>query len=205
MINKLKKADKPENILKAADLLNKGGIIIHPTETLYGFAGSALMPGAIRRVDRIKGRKPGETYLLLIRDIEMALDYKVRFDRMADKLARKFWPGPLTLVLPVGKESPLFSLSRNGMVGLRVSSERSVVKLFNHIAFPLISTSVNRSGMPPLNAPRKIEAIFGREVDIILDKGVMTNKKPSTVAAVRNNTIELIRLGALPEEELHDA
>jgi tRNA threonylcarbamoyl adenosine modification protein (Sua5/YciO/YrdC/YwlC family) len=205
MINKLKKADKPENILKAAALLNKGGVIIHPTETLYGFACSALMAGAIRRVDRIKGRKPGETYLLLIRDIPMALEYKVRFDRMAEKLARKFWPGPLTLVLPVDKGSPLFSLSRNGMVGLRVSSEKTVKELFNHIVFPLISTSVNRSGTPPLNAPRKIEALFGREADIILDKGVMTDKKPSTVAAVRNNAVEFIRLGAIPEKEIRGA
>jgi len=204
MINKLKKADKPENILKAADLLNRGGVIIHPTETLYGFAAGALMAGAIRRVDRIKSRQPGETYLLLIRDIEMAVDYRVRFDRVAEKLARKFWPGPLTLVLPADKKSPLFSLSRNGMVGLRVSPEKTVKELFSHVAFPLISTSVNRSGLPPMNAPRKIEAIFGREVDIILDKGVLTNKKPSTVAAVRNNTVEFIRQGVIPEEEIHD-
>lgn len=203
MISKLRKADDPLAISKAADLLGKGGIIIHPTETIYGFAANALLPNAVRRVDRIKGRKSGETYLLLMRDTAMAVDHKILFDRMAQKLATRFWPGPLTLVLPVDKESQLWPLARHGTLGIRVSSKPSIKKLFQAIDFPLVSTSVNHSGREPLRDPAKMEDAFGREVDLILEKGVLPERKASTIVAVHDNAIEILRKGAVTEKEVY--
>jgi len=205
MISKLKRADNPVHTRKAADLLKKGGVIIHPTETIYGFTASALQGNAVRRVDRIKGRKSGETYLLLVRDIKMAQELHVLFDRTAAKLAARFWPGPLTLVLPVEKKSLLFSLSRNGTIALRVSSEKSIRDLFELIDFPLISTSVNRSGEEPLRIPEKMESLFAKEVDLILEKGVLPSRKSSTLVAIKNETIDILRPGPITEQELYGA
>jgi L-threonylcarbamoyladenylate synthase len=203
MISKIRKADAAENILKAADLLKKGGIIIHPTETLYGFAANALLADAVRRVDAIKSRRRKATYIVLVKDAAMARQNYLEFDCTAEKLARRFWPGPLTLVLPIGKESPLIRLAARGTLAVRVSSDKFVQHLFRHIGFPIISTSVNRSGRPPLTRPEKMENQFGRKVGLILERGICASSVPSTIIAVRDNIITLIRKGAVTEEDIH--
>jgi len=203
MISKIRKADSDENILKAADLLRKGGVIIHPTETIYGFAANALQVNAVRRVDAIKSRQFKETYIVLMRDLAMARKYNVEFDRTAEKLALRFWPGPLTMVLPASKESALIHLASLGTLAIRVSPDKFVEKLFTHIDFPVISTSVNKSGRPPLSSPEKMENQFRREVDLILERGTSVGAVPSTIIAIRNNVISVIRKGAVSEEELY--
>jgi L-threonylcarbamoyladenylate synthase len=203
MINKIRKADTPESISKAADLLRSGGVIIHPTETLYGFAANALIPNAVRRIDDIKQRKFKETYIVLMRDKAMAQNLSIGFDRMAEKLAQRFWPGPLTLVLPIAKDSPLIYLAYLGTLAIRVSPDKFVEKLFRDIDFPIISTSVNKSGTPPLDNVLKMEKLFRRDIDLILERGVISRTVPSTIIAVRNNTVQMIRKGPISEEEIY--
>lgn len=205
MIGKPAGADLPESIQRAAGILRKGGVIIHPTETLYGFAANALLMNPIRRVDRIKKRGPHESYIVLVKDMKMAVQFGIAFDRTARKLAERFWPGPLTLVLPVSRNSPLIHLAVEGCIAPRVSPDKSVSALFGQIQFPLISTSVNRSGSPSLGSPQKIQAVFGREVDLILERGVIRNTRPSTIAEVKNNVARVIRQGLISEEEIHAA
>jgi L-threonylcarbamoyladenylate synthase len=205
MTGKLAGADLPESIERAAEVLRKGGIIIHPTETLYGFAANALLKNPIRRVDRIKKRGPHESYIVLVKDMDMAVQFGIAFDRTARKLAGRFWPGALTLVLPVSRNAPLIHLAVEGRIALRVSPDRSVRALFDQVQFPLISTSVNRSGHPPLGSPRKIQAVFGKEVDLILERGVISNTRPSTIAGVKDNVASIIRHGLITEEEIHAA
>lgn len=203
MTSKIRPADLPESILDAAALLRKGDVLIHPTETLYGFAASAAIGSAVRRVDHIKGRKPEESYLLLIRDADMARAHRITFDRTAEKLADRFWPGPLTLVLPAEAGASLSSLGRQGTLAVRVSSDPFVQALFRHIDFPIISTSVNKSGEKPLTDPLLMEARFGRSVDLILSRGVARESPPSTLVAVRDNAMTVLRQGAITEEALY--
>jgi L-threonylcarbamoyladenylate synthase len=203
MLSKIRNADNPENIKKAADILHKGGLIVHPTETIYGFAANALQINSIRRIDRIKRRSVQETYLVLVKDIKMAGQFHVIFNRIAEKLAGRFWPGPLTLVLPMAKDSRLIHLAFHGTIALRVSSDRFVKALFEHIDFPIISTSVNKSGQLPFNQPLKIESVFRKNVDLILERGAIANTKPSTIVAVKNNSISIIRKGLISENSIY--
>lgn len=203
MTSKIRKADAPESAEKAADLLKKGGVIICPTETLYGFSANALIVNAIRHVDTIKERKQGETYILLVKDMAMAKTFLLLFDRTAEKLAERFWPGPLTMVLPVAKESPLIHLASMGTLAVRVSPDKFLTRLFASINFPVISTSVNKSGKPPMTDPSAMEKDFKRDVDLILERGVLASKTPSTIVAIKNNTIQMIRKGVIPEEQIY--
>jgi len=203
MISKVRKADSPENILKAADLLGKGGIIICPTETIYGFAANALIANAVRHIDTIKKRRAGETYIILMKDIEMAKRFNLEFDLTSEKLAKRFWPGPLTMVLPIAKESSLIHLAHMGTLAIRISSDLFLEKLFEKIDFPIISTSVNLSGKPPIESPARMEDLFRREVDMILERGLIRGKLPSTIIAIKNETITMIRKGAIPENKIY--
>ncbi|OGJ89643.1 MAG: threonylcarbamoyl-AMP synthase [Candidatus Raymondbacteria bacterium RifOxyA12_full_50_37] len=203
MISKIKVANRAETIQRAAELLKKGGVIVHPTETLYGFATNALIINAIKRVDRIKERGLRESYIILVRDIDMARSLQISFDETAVKLADRHWPGPLTLVLPVSRESSLLHLAFNGAIGMRVSPDEFVRKLFTHIDFPIISTSVNISGKPPMNDITKIEAQFYNDIDLFCGRGTLPHRPPSTIATVVNNTIKILRKGAVSEEQVY--
>ena len=203
MTGKTRKAADPASIAKAAELLRKGGVIIHPTETLYGFAASALIPNAIRRIDAIKERKFQDTYIVLMKDRAMVDAYHLIFDRQAEKLADHFWPGPLTLVLPVRRDSDLIHLASNGMLAVRVSPDPFVSALFTLIDFPVISTSVNKSGSAPLRDPVKMEALFRNSVERIFERGVSPEALPSTIVSSVNNVLTLLRKGAVPEEAIY--
>ncbi|MFH0920397.1 MAG: L-threonylcarbamoyladenylate synthase [Fibrobacterota bacterium] len=203
MTHKTCKADDPACVQHAAEILRKGGVIIHPTETLYGFAANALIPSALRRVDAIKRRRAQDTYLVLLKDRAMAEDLQLTFERLADKLAARFWPGPLTLLLPVERTSPLNPLAVQGLVAVRVSPDPFVSALFGHIDFPVISTSVNTSGTSPLLDPVKIAAQFQGSVEMIFERGTYRSSVPSTLVSCVNNTLTLVRKGAISEEDLY--
>jgi len=204
MRSKVQGADHPDSIKLAAEILNQGGVIITPTETLYGFTVNALMQNAIHRIDTLKDRKFKETYILLMRNREMAqTQYQIIFDRLAEKLANRFWPGPLTMVLPVEKESPLIHLASMGTLAIRVSPDPFIQALFRTIDFPIVSTSVNKSGKTPHTDPQRMEKEFGDEVDMIFERGIALKKEPSTLVAITDNVMTILRPGAITEEELY--
>src|SRR6185295_1269639 len=162
-----------------------GGLIAYPTETVYGLGSRARGP-EVQAVARLKGRRPDKPFLLLVADRDMAEAQGLAFNESASALARAFWPGPLTLVLP-GAEGRLPDVLRGpeGGIAVRHTSHPGMARLVAALGFPLTSTSANRPGSPPAAGAAGISDVFPDAVAkgrlLVLDGGVIGNVPPSTV------------------------
>jgi len=187
-------------IEETAEGLLSGGIIVYPTDTVYGIGCDPFNSTAVARLKRIKrrGRKP---LPLLIGSSEIAEDLG-RFSPQARTLADVFWPGQLTLVVREKIRFPESITCSLGVVGLRVPNHTFLLKLLLHLKTPIIGTSANISGAPPSTTADQAEQQFGSEVDLILDGGRSRTQRPSTVVDVSTREVRLLRAGAIPFDEI---
>ena len=177
-----------ESLTRAADTLNAGGVVIIPTDTVYGIAAHPLHPEAVRRICTIKGRATGKPIALLAADVAAVEHFGAAFPDTAKRLAEKYWPGALTLVLPCG----------DGCEGFRVPAHDAMRRLIESCGGTLRVTSANLSGaMPACDAAEALNDV-GLEADMVLDDGISPGGVASTVAKVApDGTITLIRQGAV--------
>ncbi len=167
--------------------LRAGGLLAYPTETVYGL-GSRARKDEVRALAELKGRRADKPFLLLVSSREMAEAYGLAFNASAAALARAFWPGPLTLVLPGGGgRLPDTLRGPEGGIAVRWTSHPHVARLVAALGEPLTSTSANRPGGPTAPGPDAIVREFTAAVDagrlLVLDGGVLGNRPPSTVLA----------------------
>lgn len=193
--------DPEEDALRrAATLLRQGGIVGYPTETFYGLAVDATSGPACAKLFEVKGR-PGEKALPCV--IASAGDLEALAERIppaAEVLSRRFWPGPLTLVIQA--RSNLAAASGDGSVAVRVSGLALVRRLCQAFGGPLTATSANRSGSPPPISAREVLDQLGEQVDLILDGGESPGGLPSTIVDVRGARPILVREGVVPFSEV---
>jgi L-threonylcarbamoyladenylate synthase len=180
-------------LFNAAALLKRGGVIIYPTETIYGIGGNALRKKVHDRITRIKKRASDRHFIVLVKNLKMIRQLGLCINRRAMAMARAFWPGPLTLVLESTPATPVALRNRSGGVAVRISSSPFIRKLFDFIDFPLISTSCNIS-----QSSRKIEKNL---CDLELDCGPL-NKHASTVVDARNSEPVVLRAGAISSRRI---
>lgn len=189
--------------------LDRGGILGYPTETVYGL-GSAPTEPATAALAKLKGREAGKPFLLLVSSREMAEHWGLVFPPAASVLARAFWPGPLTLVLP-GAEGKLPDLLRGkeGGIAVRHTSHPGVRALVAALGYPITSTSANRPGHATAPGAEGLVTVFRDEIEsgqlLVLDGGVLGNVPPSTLVDCTGSQAVLIRDGAIPREELRRA
>ncbi len=181
--------------------LRGGGLLAYPTETVYGL-GSRAVDADVAALAALKGRAPGKPFLLLVSDRAMAEAQGLAFNESADALARAFWPGPLTLVLPGGSgRLPDLLRGPEGGMAVRWTSHRAIAHLVEALGEPLTSTSANLPGSQPAPGAAAIARDFADAVDAgrlwILDGGVLGNRPPSTVVDCTRPTARLIRDGAV--------
>lgn len=192
----------PPGIGRAVGLLAAGEVIAIPTDTVYGLAAGAFDVTAQRRIYELKGRPPELPLILMAASIE-ALAGVVRLEAAALVLARRFWPGPLTLVVPAGPGlRPPLVKAADGSVGLRIPDHPTALALLAATG-PLATTSANRSGEPAaISAAECLE--LGAAA--VLDGGPAPGGVPSTVVAPEpGGGLRLIRQGALAVADLHRA
>lgn len=212
MIIDLHKAEEPRDIVhRCVQALAEGRLLAIPTETVYGLAASALRPDALERIVQLKNRDPKSPFALAIKGADELWDYCPNMPAMAWRLARRAWPGPLTLVLPEPNEGGLSktlpdSVRRlvcpNGTLGFRVPDHWAALSILRMTSGPLALTSVNRSGEPPAALGREIAEAFP-EIDIVLDDGPTRYGTASTVVRVNGGgDWELVRAGAISEKSL---
>lgn len=186
-----------------------GGLLAYPTETIYGL-GSRATTADVTALARLKGRREGKPFLLLISAREMAESCGLRFCASARALSDRFWPGPLTLVLP-GGENVLPSSLRGpeGGIAVRWTSHEGMRVVIAELGYPITSTSANRPGGPSAPGSGSIVNEFGVAVRdgtlLVLDGGTLGNLPPSTVVDCTQREPRLIREGALPIRELRAA
>jgi len=178
-------------------VLKKGGIIIYPTETLYGLGANALDVKAINKIFQIKKRPKTKPLPIAVRNLRWAEELAF-IDGKVKKILKAVWPGPITVVLPKKEIVPFVLTANSPNIAMRVSSSEFVNELLDSFGYPLISTSANISGQQPTN---KISDIIGKfkkaklKPDIIISKGDLPVSEPSTVLDLTLNKPKILRVG----------
>ncbi|MBM4397599.1 MAG: threonylcarbamoyl-AMP synthase [Deltaproteobacteria bacterium] len=187
---------------RAAAAIASGGVIVCPTQTLYGLSADALDPSAADRVRRIKGGRDAP-FLVLVPSAEdaFALAAPGAHDG-ARALAAAFWPGPLTLALPAAPGLPPHLPGPGGTVAVRVDAHPFPGALAAACGRPLLSTSANRSGLPPPSQADALDPAVGAACDLVVTQEAPLAGSPSTLAAVDGDGVRVIRAGAIPEDAL---
>lgn len=182
---------------RLAALLRSGGVVAYPTETFYGLGALARDAAALERLARAKGRPEGKPLPLVAADLAMAAEVAV-LDGLARRLAERFWPGPLTLVVPAREELPTPITGGTGTVGIRVPGSEVARALCAAAGGPIVSTSANPAGGPPAASAGALDAGLLARIDGLLDAGPTPGGPPSTVVAVEGGRLLLLREGAVP-------
>jgi len=178
-----------------ARIVRDGGVIAMPTDSFYGLGACVFNEKAVHRVCAIKGRRAEKPILVLIAD-RAQLDALVScVPPAAAVLMDRFWPGPLTIVLPASPCLPAALTAGTGTVGVRLPALSLLVKLL-HVTGPLTGTSANRSGAPPARSAREVEQSMGEDVELILDGGPASATMPSTVVEA-TDTVRVVREGPI--------
>lgn len=186
--------------------LKAGGLLAYPTETVYGL-GCRARAGEVQALAALKGRAAGKPFLLLVASREMAEAQGLAFNDSARAMARAFWPGPLTLVLPGGSgRLPDLLRGSEGGIAVRWTSHPLIAKLVAALGEPLTSTSANLPGSTPAPGAdavvRDFQAAVASGQLMVLDGGVLGNRPPSTVVDCTAPMPRVIRSGAISMSEL---
>jgi L-threonylcarbamoyladenylate synthase len=175
--------------------LNRGEIIVFPTETLYGLGADALNEEAVKTVFRLKGRETNAPFPVLVADTAMLDRLVEKIPPFARDLMQRFWPGPLTLILPARANIPKPLLNASRGIGVRISSQKIATRLVQALGRPLTATSANPSGKEPARTVLEARNYFGDQVSIFLDGGTLRSKTGSTVAEVQDERLHVVREG----------
>jgi len=188
-----------KSILQAGKLVLSGGVIVYPTDTVYGLGCDPTNELATERVFAIKGR--GRKPVPVLCDSLDSASRLVRLSGVALQLAKDYWPGALTIVLPLKAELPELIHQGSRTLGVRVPNSRSCLELIAASGGYLIGTSANRSGEPACRTAHEALQSIGEGVDMILDGGRLREKE-STVVKVTANRVQILRSGAVTVADL---
>jgi L-threonylcarbamoyladenylate synthase len=192
------------HVQRAAAILKNGGIIVYPTETVYGIGCDPLMEEAVERIQRLKQRESSKAMLLLADSLEMVESMAGPLDPLARRLGEHFWPGPVTMILKPFKKLPPYLFGSSGGVAFRVTSHRLAASIIHEFGRPIISTSANITGQPPVVSYEQAAEKFFGKVDLIMEPPEPLSGEPSAVIDITSGRIEIIRPGGIDFEELQE-
>jgi len=196
---------RADDLSRAVAALKRGEVIVYPTETLYGLGADALNLEAVEKVFQLKGRDPTNPIPVLIAGREMLGALVDEIPALAKTLMARFWPGPLTLVLPARRDVPRPLLNSSGAVGVRISSQPIATELVRALGHPLTATSANPSGLTPARTVQQAKNYFAGEIEVFIDAGELISKSGSTVVGISANGVRIIREGEIGKSELQSA
>src|SRR5882724_3999780 len=186
----------------AARLLRAGRLVAFPTETVYGLGANALDPEAVARIYAVKGRPPTSPLIVHVSSVDMAQSLVTRWPDVAGQLARRFWPGPLTLVLDKQPTIPSIVTAGLATVGLRMPAHPMALALIKAAGVPLAAPSANRfTQLSPTTADH-VRRGLGSEVDLILDGGPCEVGIESAVLSLAGSQPVLLRPGGISRAEI---
>jgi L-threonylcarbamoyladenylate synthase len=192
-----------ENIEKAAEVIRTGGVVVYPTETVYGLGCAPQINDAAMRICEIKGRAD-KPLPLACSSLTVARKV-VEFNPTAERLAERFWPGPLMMVLPRIMKYGMYVTHGAVTLGVRVPDNEVARSLARRSGGVIVSTSANKAGeTPPTTAEEAIQQI-GEEVDIVLDGGPTSGMPPSTVLDLSGEQLWMLRSGPITGAQIKEA
>ncbi|WP_180540222.1 L-threonylcarbamoyladenylate synthase [Nevskia soli] len=189
---------------RAVDAIQRGQVIAVPTESLYTLMGDPMNLQAVTQVFQAKGRESVRSLPLLVADTLMVEDLARELSKRFYVLARKFWPGPLSIILPASSKVPLKVTGNTGRLAVRQSAAVIAQQIVTRMNQPVIATSANISGQPTLTSGIEVFATLDGRVDLVLDGGVCSGAGSSTVD-ITEPYWRMIREGAIPEKEIAES
>jgi len=194
---------EPE-LRRAAQLIRAGELVAFPTETVYGLGANALDPAAIEKIYQAKGRPPTSPLIVHVDSIEMARELVRNWPERAECLARRFWPGPLTLVLPKRPHVPDRLTAGLDTVGVRMPNNAIALDLIKAAGRPVAAPSANRFGELSPTTAQHVRDALGDRVAMVLDGGPTTIGIESTVLSLAGSDAVLLRPGMISKEQIEE-
>lgn len=195
----------PKAIKQASKILQEGGIVALPTETVYGLAANAIDEKAVAKIFSAKKRPSFNPLIIHLPNMEEAQKY-AEFNDIAKSLAARFWPGALTMILPKKKNTNLSNLVTAGLdtIAIRVPANKIMQQVLKISALPLAAPSANKSGTPSPTTAEHVAKSLGSEVDMILAAGKCELGLESTIIDMTSKQIVILRPGAIIAEDIED-
>lgn len=195
-------APEPERIQRAAEVLRRGGLVAFPTETVYGLGANALTAAACARIFAAKGRSANNPIIVHVAGVDAARQAASAWPESAELLARRFWPGPLTLVLPKAEQVPAVVTAGGPTVAVRMPAHPVALALLRAAGIPIAAPSANLSTqLSPTSAEHVLKGLDGR-IDLLLDGGPAPGGLESTVLDLSRQPPVLLRPGLISPAEL---
>ena len=188
-------------IQKAVQIINKGGIVIFPTDTVYGIGCDPYNQKGVLSLYKIKKREKTKPFPV-IGYSKKELEKIAEFNPLAEKIAEKFWPGPITLILKVKDKKIQKSLDLDGKIAVRVPKNECVLALLKECKL-LVGTSANISGTTPFNDPKECDKNLSG-YDLLIDGGIISSQGESTIVEIENNDVKILRKGNVSEEMIKE-
>lgn len=183
----------PDALAQAAKILRGGGLVAFPTETVYGLGADATNPQAIERLNQVKGRPPDKPYSLHVHSIGQVRAIVQRIPPLAQRLMERFWPGPLTIVMPGPDGNAL---------GFRLPDHPVARAFLLACEVPVAAPSANRSGLPPPTDSQEVLTALDGSFDCLLDAGPTPFGRESTVVEIIGDRLEVRREGAISKDAI---
>ena len=194
--------DTEQTRIQSAEIIQHGGVISFRTDTFYGLGADPLNRSAITKLKQLKGRDDSKPILVLLADARDVVRFVIQRTTSFDRMAKLYWPGPLTLVGQARPEVADELTAGTGTIGVRLPSDPTVRALIRICGGSLTGTSANLSGHPPARSAQDVDSYFPMGIDLILDSGEAMVTAPSTVLDLSGPEPVLIREGAIRREQL---
>ena len=187
---------QPRHIIKTVDILVKGGVIIYPTDTIYGLGCDIFQQRAIEKICRIKKVDPRKAQLSFIcADLSHLSDYAKQLSNSTYRLLKEHLPGPYTFILPASKLVPKILQSKKDTIGLRIPNNKIAKAIVTELGRPILSATLPGEMIEDYTDPEIMHENFMNEVDVVIDGGI-GGTVPSTIIDCTNDEYRLIRAGA---------
>lgn len=183
-------------IQQVVESLKNGGVIIYPTDTIYGLGCDISQPKAIEKICRIKGIEPSKAQLSFIcKDLSHLSDYTKSISTPLFRVLKSHLPGPFTFILPASKQVPKILQSKKSTIGLRIPDNKICQAILNELGHPILSASLPDGDVEAFTDPEIIHEIFKDKVDLVIDGGI-GGMTPSTIVDCTGDDWEIIRQGS---------
>lgn len=195
----------PAALARAAAVLARGGVVAFPTETVYGLGARVDRPAGIREIFEAKGRPSDKPLILHVSGIEQAKAAAASWDERAQRLAERFWPGPVTIVVSAAAWVPPEVTAGGSTVAVRAPGHPVALALIDACGCAIAAPSANRSGDEPPTTAAGVVASLGGHIPLVIDGGETPYRVPSTLVRLDADGARILRAGAVSQQAIADA
>jgi tRNA threonylcarbamoyl adenosine modification protein (Sua5/YciO/YrdC/YwlC family) len=174
---------QPRLIVQVAEILKQGGVIAYPTDTTYGIGSSIFSKRGIDRIYQLKHREKKKPFSFICADLSEVARY-AKVSNYAFKILKRFLPGPYTFVLDASSIVPDLLTTKQKTVGIRIPANRICLAIVTELGHPIVTTSANLSGEEPIGDPLHVEDMLGKQLDLVIDGGVLSPDVSSVISLI---------------------